>query len=67
MGEGIGKHPLIDPEDLAAASGLTLVAEHSLTPEEYIVRLPRRDQWIFRHVFAGSFANKLYRLYEFRK
>jgi len=55
------------PEDLAAASGMILAAEHSLTPEEYIIRLPRRDQWIFRHVFAGSFANKLYRLYEFRK
>lgn len=56
-----------DPQELARATGYTYVAEHSLTPETMIAQLKKWERGIFRTLFAGSFAQKIYRLYEFRK
>ena len=41
--------------------------EHEMTPEDLIVQLHGLEQKIFRHVFAGSFSKKLYRLYEYQR
>ena len=55
-----------DPRDLERGTDLTFVREHSLTPEELVKELPRREQRFFRVLFAGKMANKIYRLYEYR-
>ncbi len=47
--------------------GLRFVSEHSMTPEEYIDRLQGRERRIFRKIYAGGLAKKLYRLFEYRK
>ena len=43
------------------------VREHEMTPADLIGQLSGMEQRIFRHVFAGSFAKKLYRLYEYER
>ena len=53
-----------DPKELEPA-GITFLQEHSLTPDRLIRQLPRREQGFFRRMFAGKFARKIYRLYEF--
>lgn len=47
--------------------GFELVEIHSLTPSYLINELSKTEQMIFKTVFAGSFINKIYRLYEYRK
>ena len=53
-----------DPKELEA-SGLYFRKEHSMTPEDLIGQLQGFEQRFFRKLFAGSFAKKIYRLYEF--
>lgn len=53
---------LDDPE---ALQSLTFLREHSMTPEALIRQLPKKEQTVFRKVYAGSFAKKLYRMYEY--
>ena len=55
-----------DPKMLEEGTGLVFLQEHSLTPEWLIRQLPQREQGFFRTLFAGSFAKKIYRLYEYR-
>lgn len=55
-----------NPEELTGETGLMLVREHELTPRHLIDRLPPGEQKFFRTMFAGKFAGKLYRLYEYR-
>jgi O-methyltransferase involved in polyketide biosynthesis len=43
------------------------VAEHEMTPKNYIDMLSGTEKLIFRNLFAGSFARQLYRLYEYKK
>ena len=54
-----------DPVDLAEKTGLRYLAEHSMTPLPMIAQLSPGERVIFSNVFAGSFARKIYRLYEF--
>lgn len=56
---------LNDPKTLEP-SGLEFLAEHDLTPQYLIDELRGVEKWIFRTLFGGSFARRLYRLYEFR-
>lgn len=56
-----------DPVRLAQDTGFSYVAEHSLTPDAMIAQLRKSEGRIFKHLFAGSFARKIYRLYEFEK
>lgn len=56
-----------DPLELARKTGYIYVSEHSLTPETMIVQLKRWERGIFRSLFAGPLAGKIYRLYEFQK
>lgn len=53
------------PESLERA-GVTYVKAHSMTPEEAIAQLPRKEQGIFRKLYAGRMSKKLYRIYEYR-
>lgn len=53
------------PGELTEGTGLCFAKEHDLTPEAMIQELPRQEQRIFRTLFAGGLAKKIYRLYEY--
>lgn len=55
-----------DPIELEG-TGICFVAEHDLTPEDMIHQLPGFEKRFFQKMFAGSFAKKIYRLYEYEK
>ena len=56
-----------DPEKLAKDTGSAFYAEHEMTPPDLIGQLSKGEQMIFRRLYAGKTAQKLYRMYEFRK
>jgi len=56
-----------DPAMPVKGTALSFKREHSLTPEDMILQLPKREQGFFRLFFAGKAANKIYRLYEYEK
>lgn len=58
---------LDDPENLTHGTCFTFVTEHSMTPDHLIQALSGWEQKLFRRLYAGRFASKLYRLYEFRR
>ena len=43
------------------------VREHEMTPAGLIDELGGMERWIFRNLYAGSVAKKMYRLYEYRR
>ena len=47
--------------------GFAFLREHSMTPPELIDELSAGEKRIFSRLYAGSFAKKLYRLYEYEK
>lgn len=47
--------------------GFVFVKEHAITPQSYIDRLEGLEKRVFRKLYAGTFAQKLYRLFEYRK
>ena len=47
-------------------SGLAFVQEHDMTPQALIDQLPTGEQKLFRKLYAGKMAQKLYRLWEYR-
>ena len=57
---------LDDPAELENGD-LKFLAEHPMTPSNYIEELRGTEKAIFRKLYAGGFSAKLYRLYEFRK
>ena len=54
-----------DPKVLAEKTGLRYAAEHSLTPLPMIAQLSAGERIVFSNLFAGKFARRIYRLYEF--
>ncbi|MBQ7860243.1 MAG: class I SAM-dependent methyltransferase [Faecalibacterium sp.] len=54
-----------EPEALAHAAGLAFIKEHPMTPTHLIDQLQGLERAVFRKVFAGSFARRMYRLYEY--
>lgn len=56
----------LDDPKILEGSGLSYLAEHSLTPDDMIEELTGMERWIFRNLYAGSVAKAMYRLYEFR-
>lgn len=54
-----------DPRQ-AESGNFRFVRAHCMTPERYISQLSGAEKWIFRHLYAGKTAGKLYRLYEYR-
>ena len=53
---------LDDPERISC---LSFRKEWDMTPETLIAQLPQGDRRLFRKLYAGGFARKLYRLYEY--
>lgn len=51
-----------EPEAVAV---LPFLGEHTMTPEDLIAQLPKAEQGIFRKLYAGRLARKMYRLYEY--
>lgn len=54
-----------DPQKLAEQTGLRYITEHPMTPKAMIDQLSSGERAIFSRLFAGSFARKIYRMYEF--
>lgn len=54
-----------DPHVYEQGTGMKFVRAHSLTPDTMIDELEGMERAVFRYVFAGSFAQRIYRLYEF--
>ena len=57
----------IDDPCILDKSDLRFAMEHSMTPQNLIEELGGMEKKIFRKLYAGSFAQKLYKLYEYRK
>lgn len=57
----------LDEPRVLETSGLRFVGEHTMTPEEGIDELKGLEKKIFRTLYAGKTASKLYRLYEYRR
>ena len=55
-----------DPMELAGDTGFSFVREHDMAPEELAGQLKGSEKAIFRLVYGGRMAKKLYRLYEYR-
>lgn len=58
---------LDDPCVCTEGTQLQFRTEHDMTPETLIGELKGTEQMIFRRLYAGKIARKLYRLYEYRK
>ena len=54
-----------DPRGLAEETGVRYVAEHAMTPLTMIAELAPAERVVFSNLYAGSFARKIYRIYEF--
>ena len=55
------------PENLNTPEGVTFVKEHSMTPDHLIAQLQGMERKIFEKLYAGKVAQKMYRLYEYKK
>lgn len=56
-----------DPKMLTENGNFQFAGERDLTPEALIRQLPKGEQGIFRKLFAGKFAKKIYRLYAYER
>lgn len=56
---------LDDGKELEVNSGIKLTKEWDMTPESLINQLAQGEQKIFRKLYAGGFAKKIYRMYEY--
>lgn len=57
----------MDEPEWLQCDGLSFAREHDMTPERYIEELNGMEKRIFKRLYAGGFARKLYRLFEYRK
>ena len=55
-----------DAKELEVGTGIMFIKEHELTPDYLISELKGMEKTIFKRIFAGSFAKKIYRLYEYQ-
>ncbi len=53
------------PEDLIFNPNINFVREWDMTPDSLINQLPAKDRQFFKKVMAGSFAKKIYRMFEY--
>ncbi len=58
-------HGLDEPRLLEAGTGLRFVKEHEITPDVLVNELAGMEKRIFKHVYSGGIAKKMYRLYEY--
>ena len=57
----------LDEPQLLEDSGLCFLRGHDMTPPDLIDQLTGAERLIFRKLYAGTIARKMYRLYEYRK
>lgn len=57
----------MDDPRRVACGGLSFLREHEITPQSLIQELSPGEQRIFRTLYGGKFANKLYKLYEYER
>ena len=57
----------LDDPKLLEGSGLTFWQEMDMTPPDLINQLQGMERAIFKKLYAGSVARKMYRMYEYRK
>lgn len=57
----------IDDPKVLEQKDFVFVKEHEMTPQKYIDELQGMERRIFAKLYAGNFAKKLYRLYEYKK
>jgi O-methyltransferase involved in polyketide biosynthesis len=57
----------MDDPAVLCGSGIELVQEHDMTPQRFVDQLQGLEKKIFAKLYAGAFAKKLYRMFEFRK
>ena len=56
----------LDDPKLLEQAGIKFVKEREMTPENMINELKGIEKTIFSKLYAGSIAEKMYRLYEYR-
>lgn len=56
---------LDDPQGIAGDAGLRFCREREMTPEYLVSELHGMERMIFRLVYGGKIAQRMYRLYEF--
>ncbi len=56
-----------DPEGIARGTSLSYLGEGEMTPEDLVNELQGMEKKIFKKLYAGKMASKLYKLYEFKK
>lgn len=57
----------LDDPKLLEGNGVAFVCEHEMTPAELVDELRGMEKTIFKALYAGGIAKKMYRLYEFRR
>lgn len=55
-----------NPADLEEGTGIEFVEEHDMTPDTFINELSGMEKVIFKNLFGGKLAKRVYRLYEFK-
>ena len=56
-----------EPEKIAKCTSLSYVGEGEMTPEDMCEQLEGMEKKIFKKLYAGKMAKKLYKLYEYKK
>lgn len=62
---GVLKTYGIDAPEMLESDDILFEKEHEMTPQFLIDALTGMEKRIFRKMYAGTFAKKLYRMYEF--
>ena len=57
----------VDRPKLLEHGKLRFAGQLSMTPEEKIAELPKGEQLLFRRLYAGKMAEKIYHIYTYRK
>ena len=57
----------IDEPRALEKDAFRFVKEHDMTPPRFVEELKGMEKQIFSKMYAGRFARKLYRMYEYRK
>ena len=55
-----------DPGQLTDNTGIEFVSEHEMTPQPMIAQLRGMEKAVFKKLFAGGIAKKMYRMYEYK-
>lgn len=56
-----------NPADVVNGTSLSFIGEKEMTPADLIEQLNGIEKKIFRKLYAGKMASKLYKLYEYKK